>query len=76
MMKSTEVFSIFADTKDSCSNNPHEPFQLPIGFTCGFDPNTEFSRSLLKSPVVCVENNPYIITTVQWCSTINGVVTL
>ena len=48
-----EVFSIFADTKDSYSNNPYELFQLLIGYTCGFDPTTEFSRSLLKANVVC-----------------------
>ena len=50
-----EVSSILANTKDYYSNNPYEPFQLLIGYTCGFDPNTESSRSQLKTHVVCVE---------------------
>ena len=48
-----EVSSILVDTKDSYSNNSYELFQLLIGYTCGFDPNTEFSRPLLKTHVVC-----------------------
>ena len=43
-----EVPSILADTKNSYSNNPYGLFQLLIDYTCGFDPNTEFSRHLLK----------------------------
>ena len=50
-----EVSSFLADTKDSYSNNLYELFQLLIGYTCGFDPNTEFSHSLLKTHAVCVE---------------------
>ena len=50
-----EVFSILADTKDSYGKNPYEVFQLLIGYTCGFDFNTEFSRLLLKTHVVCAE---------------------
>ena len=38
-----EVSLILADTKDSYSSNPYELFKLLIGYTCGFDPNTEFS---------------------------------
>ena len=45
------VSSILADTKDNYNNNPYELFQLLIGF----DPNTELSRPLLKTHVVCVE---------------------
>ena len=45
-----EVSSILADTKDSYSNNPYEPFQLLIGYTCGFDPNTEFSLPFGTEP--------------------------
>ena len=47
-----EVSSIPADSKDSYSNNPYE--QLLISYTCGFHLNTEYSRSLLKTHVVCV----------------------
>ena len=50
-----EVSSILGDIKDSYNNNPHELFQLIIGYTCGFDLNTEFSRPLLKKYVLCVE---------------------
>ena len=50
-----EVSSILADTKDPYSNNPYKPFQLFIGYTCCFDSNTKFSRSFLKTHVVCVE---------------------
>ena len=50
-----EVSSILADTKDSYSNNPYEVFQLLIGRASSFYPNTEFSRPLLKTHVVCVE---------------------
>ena len=39
-----EISSILPGTKDPYSNNPYELFQLRIGYTCGFDPNTEFSR--------------------------------
>ena len=49
-----EAFSILGDTKDAHSNNPFELFQLLIGYTCGFDPKTEFSYPLLKALVVCV----------------------
>ena len=41
-----EVCLILADTKDSYSSNPYELFKLLIGYTCGFDPNTEFSDPL------------------------------
>ena len=54
-MPFTEVYPILADIKDSYSNNPYELFQLLIGYTCGFDPNTKFSCPLLKTHVVCVE---------------------
>ena len=54
-MPAKDVSSILADTKDSSSNNPYEVFQLLIGYTCRFHPNTEFSHSLLKTSVVCVE---------------------
>ena len=50
-----EVFSFLADTKDSYGKNLYELFQLLIGYTCGFDLNTELSRLLLKTHVVCVE---------------------
>ena len=49
-MSFKEVFSILPDTKDSHGNNPYE-----VSYTCGFDPNTEFSRPLLKTYLVCVE---------------------
>ena len=49
-----EVPSIPADSKDSYSNNPYELFQLLISYICGFHLNTEYSRSLLKTHVVCV----------------------
>ena len=50
-----KVFAILSDTKGSYSNNPYEFFQLLIRYTCGFDPNTEFPRPLLKAHVVCIE---------------------
>ena len=53
-----KVSSILFDTKDSYSNNSYEPFQSRIGYTCGFDSNTEFSRPLLKTHAVCVEKQP------------------
>ena len=43
-----KVSSILANIRDSYSDNPYELFQLLIGYTCGFDPNTEFSSPLLK----------------------------
>ena len=43
-----EVSSILADTKILIVTIPH----LLIGYTCGFDPNTEFSCPLLKTHVV------------------------
>ena len=49
------VSSVLVDTKDSYSNNPYELSQPLIGYTCDFDPKTEFSRLLLKTHVVCVE---------------------
>ena len=67
-----EISSILPGTKDPYSNNPYELFQLRIGYTCGFDPNTEFSRPLLKTHVVCVKKHSNIITTIQWCSTIKN----
>ena len=48
-----EVSTILSDTKDSYSSNPYEHFQLFIGCSCGFDPNTKFSRPLLKTHKVC-----------------------
>ena len=36
-------------------NNPYVLFQLLIGYTCDFHPNTEFSRPVLKTRVFCVE---------------------
>ena len=54
-MSFKEASSILADTKDSYSNNSYEFFQLLIGYTCCFDPNTEFSRPFLKTHAVCVE---------------------
>ena len=50
-----EFSSILADTKDSYSKNTYELFQLLVGHTCRFDPNTEFSRPLSKTHVACVE---------------------
>ena len=50
-----EALSILGDTKDAHSNNPFEIFQLLIGYTCGFDPKTEFFCPLLKTLVVCSE---------------------
>ena len=50
-----DVSSILANTRDSCSNNRYELFQLLIGYTCGFGTHTEFSRLLLKTHVVSVE---------------------
>ena len=47
-MRFKEVSSILVGTKDSYSNNPYELFLLLIGYTCGFDQNTEFSRPLLS----------------------------
>ena len=49
-----EDSSILDDTKDAHGNNPFELCQLLIGYTCGFDPKTEFSCPLLKTLVVCV----------------------
>ena len=45
-----EVSLILADTKYSYNNNPHERFQILIGYTCGFVPNIEFS-----GPLFCEE---------------------
>ena len=50
-----EVSAILVNTKDSYSKTPYELFQLLIGYACDLDPNTEFSRPLLKTHVVCVE---------------------
>ena len=50
-----EVSSIPVNTKDSYSKTLYELFQLLIGYACDLDPNTEFSRPLLKAYVVCVE---------------------
>ena len=44
-----EVSSILAYTKDSYSKNSHELFQIPIGYTCGFDLNTVLDAPLLKT---------------------------
>ena len=49
IMPFKEVSSILAYTKDSYSNNPHELFQIPIGYTCGFDLNTVLYAPLLKT---------------------------
>ena len=54
-MSFKEVSSILPDTKDSHGNNPYEFVQLLIGYTCDFDPNTEFLRPLLKTYLVYVE---------------------
>ena len=50
-----EVSSFLPDTRVSYSNYLYELFQILIGYTCGFDPNTEFSHPLLKTHAVCVE---------------------
>ena len=54
-MSFKEVSSVLVDTKVSYSNNPYELFQLLIGCTYCFDPNTDFSYPLLKTNVACVE---------------------
>ena len=46
-----DVSSILFDNKDSYSNNPFEPFQPLLAYICGFNPNTEFSRALLKTHI-------------------------
>ena len=50
-----QVSPILVDTKDSYSNNSCKLFQLLIGYTCGFEPNTDFSRPLFKTHIACVE---------------------
>ena len=54
-MSFKKLSSILDDAKDSYNNNPYELFQLFIGCTCGFDPNIESPRFLLKTHVVCLE---------------------
>ena len=54
-MSFKKVSSILGNTKDYYSNYLYEFSQLLIGYTCGFHPNTEFSRPLSKTHVVCVE---------------------
>ena len=43
-----KISLILSDTKDSFGNNLYNYFQLLIGCSYGFDPNTKFWRPLLK----------------------------